>query len=130
MTAARPHGSSAVRMLALVGQHDPARPGPLHSYRPWPAYAVALVVATLDDGRRCSTAPEDVAAYLGMKPATAERHLRQLTKAGWLRRSSDDGWVPAWADDSPTAQGAGTALDGHETAPQGPARATHEPARS
>ena len=124
MTAASPHGSSAVRMLALVGRHNPARPGPLHSHKPRPAYAVALVVATLDDGLRCSTAPEDVAAYLGLKPATAERHLRQLTKAGWLRRGSDDG--PAAQPSNP----AETAPDGPWTAPQGTARATHGPTRS
>jgi len=120
-------------MLALIGRHNPAAPGPLHSYRPWPAYAVAMLVATLDDARQCSTTADDVANFLGMQPATAARHLRQLTKAGWLRRSSDDGWVPAWIDDGPAAQPsnpAETATDGPETAPQVPVRATHGPARS
>ncbi|MGY1548317.1 hypothetical protein [Streptomyces sp. MN6] len=125
--------ASAARMLALIADHNPYGPGPLHSYRPWPTYAVAMLVANLDDTRQCSTTVEDVVALLRMQPATAARHLRQLTKAGWLRRSSDDGWAPAWVDDGPTVQPSNpveTAPDGPETAPQAPARATHGPTRS
>ncbi|MEU9752218.1 hypothetical protein AB0D90_03655 [Streptomyces althioticus] len=125
--------ASAARMLTLIADHNPYGPGPLHSYRPWPAYAVAMLVANLDDTRKCSTTVEDVVALLRMQPATAARHLRQLAKAGWLRRSSDDGWVPAWVDDSPAAcpaNPAETAADGPQAARDGLVRGMHGPAPS
>ncbi|MET8341029.1 hypothetical protein [Streptosporangium canum] len=92
--------SSAVRMLRMIRQHNPHTPGAvLDHHRPWPAYAVALVVATLGDATRGSVLPEDVARHLGMRPTTAEGHLRLLAKAGFLCRDDDGGWVPIWVDE-------------------------------
>jgi len=85
-------------MLRMIDQHKLTGRGAdrLACSRPWPAYAVALVVATLDDATRGSVIPDDVAGILGMQSSTAERHMRELARAGFLARDPDGGWVPVW----------------------------------
>lgn len=80
-------------------QHSPHAPGAvLDHHQLWPAYAVALVITTRDDETCGAVLPKDVARHLGMRPTTAEGHLRLLVKAGFARRDDDGGWVPIWGD--------------------------------
>ncbi|WP_169317373.1 hypothetical protein [Actinacidiphila oryziradicis] len=81
--SAEPARTSAVRMFALIEDHDPHAPGAvLRDSRPWPAYAVAMVVATVDDAVGEAVSPDVVAHILGMRPSTAEGTPQTLTKAG------------------------------------------------